>query len=128
MYESLHTPAAKHSSDFLLDDSFRWFARFLLEGKVFPELKEIQKIYTDSPTIITKKTPVAKVSMLVSALSSAGVDSASALSKHWAEKDDKFLFKCLKSWIKRENHSEGKKIWIEMVKRNVKIWKKREIR
>lgn len=123
MFESLHTPEGKHSPHYLLDDSFRWFAKFLLEGKVFPELKGFQKILSDSPAIITKKAPVAKVSVLVSELSSAGVDSGSALRKHWAEKDDKFLFKALKRWIKCEHHSEAKKIWIEMVKRNVKIWK-----
>jgi ATP-dependent RNA helicase DHX37/DHR1 len=125
MYESLHSPEAKQSSDFLLDDSFRWFARFLLEGKVFPELKEFQGLLNENPTIITKRTPVAKASMLVSALASAGVDSAAALRKHWAEQDDKFLFKCLRSWIKRENQSEAKKLWIDLVKRNVRIWKSR---
>ena len=64
-----------------------------------------------------------KVSILVSTLSAAGVDSASALRKHWAEKDDKFLFKLLKNWIKREHHSKAKGIWIETVKQNIKMWK-----
>jgi hypothetical protein len=61
-------------------------------------------------------------------LSGAGIDSASALRKHWAEKDDKFLFKNLKGWIKRESQSQAKKLWIDAVKQNVKIWKNRNTR
>ena len=126
MYDVLHSPSSKNSSEMLLDDSFRWFARFLLHGKVLPELKELEGILTDNPSIITKRKPLAKVSTLVSALSSAGIDSALALRKHWAEKDDKFLFKQMKVWIRQENLAQGKKLWISAVKSNVKQWKKRK--
>ncbi len=123
MFDCLRSPQAKQNADFLLDDSFRWFARFLLEGKVIPELKSLGDFLNDRPTIITRRTPVAKVSTLVSALSGAGVDSASALKKHWAEKDDKFLFKNLKGWIKRESLSDAKKLWIQVVKQSIATWR-----
>ena len=123
MYDALRTPEAKQSPDFLLDDSFRWFGRFLLEGKVIPELKSLSDLLNDNPCIITRRTPMPKVSILVSTLSEAGVDSASALRKHWAEKDDKFVFKLLKNWIKREHHSKAKGIWIDAVKQNIKMWR-----
>lgn len=125
MFDSLQSPEAKSSAEFLKDDSFRWFAKFLLEGKVIPQLEELGNLLNERPTIITRKTPVSKVSMLVSALAGAGIDSASALRKHWAEKDDKFLFKILKSWVKREHQSDAKKLWIQVVKENIKIWKAR---
>jgi ATP-dependent RNA helicase DHX37/DHR1 len=123
MYDALQLPEAKHSADFMMDDSFRWFARFLLEGRIIEELKGLKEMLSDSPTIITRKTPVAKVSLLVSALSSAGVDSAAALRKHWAEQDNKFLFKCLKNWIRRDCQADAKKLWIEAVKQSVSLWK-----
>mmetsp|Transcript_18090 Transcript_18090/g.25078 ORF Transcript_18090/g.25078 Transcript_18090/m.25078 type:complete len:522 (-) Transcript_18090:874-2439(-) len=120
MYEALQSTEAKNNSQFMIDDSFRWFARFLLEGKVLKELKDLPSMLNDEPAIITRKAPVSKVAILVSALSKAGVDSARALRKHWSENDSKFLFKLLKSWTKSEHASEVKKLWMETVKKNIK--------
>lgn len=125
MYGALRTVEGKQSADFLMDDNFRWFGRFLLEGKIVPELKNLSELLNDNPCIITRRTPMPKVSILVSALSEAGIDSLSALRKHWAEDDDKYLFKLLKNWVKRENHSKAKAIWIDAVKQNIKIWRQR---
>jgi ATP-dependent RNA helicase DHX37/DHR1 len=118
MFDVLQSKEVKHSAEFMADDSFRWFARFLLEGKVFSDFKALQEMLNDSPAIITRRAPTAKIGLLVSELSSAGVDNAAALKRHWAEKDNKFLFKCIKSWIKRENHSEAKQLWIAAVKKH----------
>jgi len=123
MYEALNSINGKETGDFLRDDSFRWFARFLWEGKIMSEFSGLHQFMNDRPSLITQKTPSSKVNMLVSVLSRAGVDSASALRKHWSEKDDKFLFLQLKNWIKREHHPEAKKIWIEGVRQNVKKWR-----
>jgi len=126
MYEVLQSPEAKSSSGFVPDDSFRWFARFLLEGKVMIELTGLEELLNDSPALITRKTPSSKVTMLVSSLAGAGIDSRSALRKHWAEQDDKFLFKQLKNWIKREHHPQAKKIWIDAVRKNIKKWEEKK--
>ena len=123
MFDALQTPEARRSSHFMLDDSFRWFARYLFEGKVLPELKDLRDMLNDTPSIITRNTPVSKVAILVSALSGAGVDSASALRKHWAEVDNKFLFSVMKQWVKSERVSDFKKLWIAVVKENVQLWK-----
>ena len=125
MYGALRTVEGKQSADFLMDDNFRWFGRFLLEGKIVPELKNLSELLNDNPCIITRRTPIPEVSILISALSEAGIDSLSALRKHWAEDDDKYLFKLLKNWVKRENHSKAKAIWIDAVKQNIKIWRQR---
>jgi ATP-dependent RNA helicase DHX37/DHR1 len=123
MFDVLNAPGRKASATFAKEDSFRWFARFLLEGKVFSELKNLPAMLNDSPAVITRRTPLAKVSALVSALAGAGVDSAEALSKHWAEEDDKFLFKILKSWVKAPNTAAAKELWIVTVKTHVMNWK-----
>ena len=117
MRDALKTPEAKHSVHFQVGDNFRYFARFLLEGKVIAELRQLGPLLDDNPSIITSKTPVAKVGLLVSALSNADVDSASALRNYWSNVDNKFLFKNLKGWVKPEHASEAKKIWIDTVKR-----------
>jgi len=123
MYETLNCSSRKGNSGFLREDSFRWFARFLWEGKVISEFNGLPQLMNDSPSLITQRTPSTKVNMLVTSLARAGIDSAGALRKHWSEKDDKFLFLQLKKWIKRENHSQAKRIWIEGVSQNIKRWK-----
>lgn len=122
MFSALQSEEAKRQSQFLLDDSFRWFGRFLLEGKVFEELKKLPAMLNDDPAVITRKVPVSKVALLVSALSNAGVDSAAALSKHWAEVDNKFLFKNVMSWTSPSNVPEVKHLWKDMVKKSAASW------
>jgi hypothetical protein len=122
MYDVVTIRETKQTSDFLPDDSFRWFARFLLEGKAISELSGLDQLLNDSPGIITRRAPSSKVTILVSMLREEGIDSAAALRKHWAEKDDKLLFKQLKAWIKPNDLSQAKRLWIDAVRKNVKTW------
>jgi ATP-dependent RNA helicase DHX37/DHR1 len=126
MFDVLQQPEAKKNGHFMTDDSFRWFARFLLEGKVLPELAGVLSMLNEEPSGITRKRPLKKVALFVSALSSAGVDSAAALRKHWAQVDDKFLFRHLKKWTKEEYNDEVKRIWIAAVKENINQWNEDE--
>ena len=73
----------------------------------------------DDPAIKTRKKPVRKVALILSTLSRAGIDSASGLTRHWAEVDSKFLFGHLKSWIKKEEVSNAKRLWINVVKKKI---------
>lgn len=119
----------KRNAHFEPDDSYRWFARFLLEGKIFPEIKDLngakdgtETAWNDSPSIITRRTAVKKVVMLVSALSGADIDSRRALQRHWAEVDDKFLFKVLKHWVKADSVARVQKLWIKTVREQTALW------
>jgi len=116
MYEALRIPEARNSLHFDLDDSYRYFGRFLLEGKVFSDLENLGTLLNDNPSIITSKTPLGKVGLLVSALSDAEVDSATKLREHWATVDKQFLFKALKGWVKPNCASRFKTLWIATVK------------
>jgi ATP-dependent RNA helicase DHX37/DHR1 len=130
MFRSLEQHSSSNNSlVFMPDDSFRWFARFLLEGKVFPELQNAVDMLNDPPSILTRRSTsggttshTAKVTLLVSALSHAGVDSASALRKYWAEVDAKFLFPLLKRWVQPESAAAFQKIWIQCVNDSVSQW------
>lgn len=123
MFPALQQLPGKQSAHFQVDDSFRWFARFLLEGKVLSELTDLPSLLNDSPSLITRKATIKKAVLLVSTLAAAGVDSASALRQHWAEVDDKFLFKHLRPWIKEERKEDAKRLWIDTVKKCVTQWK-----
>lgn len=101
------------------DDVYRWFARYLLEGKVFNELKDLKDMLNDDPSIITRKKPATKISLIISALSSKNVQSAEDLVDVWTQDDNKFLFKYLKNWVKKDNIPEAKKLWISMVRQRV---------
>jgi ATP-dependent RNA helicase DHX37/DHR1 len=131
MYTTLQQQSI-NSCVYMPDDSFRWFARFLLEGKVFLDLKDVVDTYNDHPSMITRRSAsgastssshVTKVTLLVSALSNAGIDNAAALRKHWAENDSKFLFNIMKRWVKPEHTISFQKVWIKSVKENAHIWK-----
>ena len=129
MYELIQKKSSsdqrKQTSAVMHDDSYRWFARYLLEGKVLPELSGLSSMLNDEPAIITRRKPMKKVMVFVSTLSDAGVDSASALRKHWAEKDDKFLFKALKPWVIENDAEKAKRLWIAAVTSNVDVWRSR---
>ena len=126
MYEMIQKEGSTAKNSAVVeDDSFRWFARLLFEGKVLNELSGLLQLLNEDTAIITRRKPQKKVTLLVSALATAGVDSARALQKHWAEKDDKFLFKILKLWVKSDCVQNAKTLWINAVKSNVDMWKQK---
>jgi len=97
------------------DDCYRWFARSLLEGKVIDKLRPLYKVLDDDVAIITKRKADHKVISLVSALSSAKIDSLSSLRKHWKNIDSKFLLNEVMSWINHDSRKEAKQLWISTV-------------
>jgi ATP-dependent RNA helicase DHX37/DHR1 len=115
--------AKKVTSHFLPGDNYRWFARFLLEGEIIKGLKGFDSLLNDSPSILCHKSFSSKVVALVTALASNGINSAHDLKKHWAQVDDKFLFKCLKAWVKKDNEEKAKNMWISAVKESVREFK-----
>lgn len=116
----------KNKAQLLLDDSFRYFARYLLEGKVLPEILQFssKKWFTDDPALIVRKTPSTKVASLVSALSAQGIDSREALIRHWATVDATFLYALVgKSWIQAKYKKSFSSVWKEMTKRHIQEWR-----
>ena len=106
---------AKGKGLFTEDDLFRWFGRFLLEGKIFFELKEIERMLNDPPSVITRKVSSSKVISLVSALSQHGIMNKHSLIQHWAKVNDKFLFSSMKKWVRPDQAPKFKTIWIRLV-------------
>lgn len=123
--DALVEATGRLSSQFAPDDSFRWFARLLLEGKVLSELSDLTVMLNDNPSLITRQATSKKAVLLVSALSAAGIDSAGSLQKHWSEVDKQFLFKHLKLWVKAEYAEQAKRVWISAVETQVSVWKRK---
>jgi hypothetical protein len=97
-----------------------------LEGKVLSGLKKVAKSAgSDGPSNnYARNTCSQGWDCELAALSSAGVDSASALRQHWAETDRKFLFQIvIQSWTKAEHTIKVKQVWMDLVKRNIHLWK-----
>jgi len=99
------------------DTAHRWFARYLLDGTVIPAIAELP--LNDKPTEITGKRPLSKVAILVSRLRDSNICTLRALCEKW-KTDKLFLWKEMKLWIKKENQSEVRKLWEQVVKDMVK--------
>lgn len=100
----------------------RWFARMLLEGKVFKNLaefhvsKEHGTCHNDPPAFITLKRPVRKVFEIVQPLQDRGITTRKGLLQE-LRKDPTFLQDALKMWIKSEHASKFKAVWQAIVKK-----------
>jgi ATP-dependent RNA helicase DHX37/DHR1 len=116
----------KHSPHYGLGDEYRWFARFLLEGKVLANLEPLRELLNDDPAVITtgkgSSSSSKKAVLLVSALESANICTAQGLREHWAAVDDKFLFKYLKHWVRQDDADKVRavqRLWITAVQESV---------
>ncbi|XP_035668851.1 probable ATP-dependent RNA helicase DHX37 [Branchiostoma floridae] len=81
-------------------DRYKWFAKFLLEGAVFPELKRMTPLLLSPPAIMVK--PWAnlqpRTQTLLKALVSSEADNRDSLQKAW-EKNNKFLLSAFAEWV-----------------------------
>ncbi|KAI1292042.1 putative ATP-dependent RNA helicase kurz [Halotydeus destructor] len=94
----------------------RWFARFLLEGKVHPWFATRAGKLLTSPSILNK--PWAKLqprtSTFVNALAIEDVDSMCKLRSQWA-KHPKYLLKEYLDWVPSDMHRTIETDWLKIV-------------
>lgn len=119
MSEALEACGTNSKTNFFPDDSFRWFGRFLLEGKVIPELIGIEDMLNESPAALTRRSLTKKVTLLASCLSSEDIDSLAALRNHWAKVNKAFLFSELKLWIKEERRVDAINLLKKVVQKEI---------
>lgn len=91
---------------------YRWFGRFLLEGKVFAHLSNLKALYIEKPATMTKKKHDPKIQLLLASLQGQSIQSRGALVKRW-QVEPTFLFESVLAWIQRPHRVEAKKILIE---------------
>jgi len=110
--------AGKDSVGLMRDDNYRWFARFLLEGKILTGLKELP--LNESAAVISKRKALPKIGLLISELTSNDCDTKAKLVT-LLKKDDKFLWSVAKMWAPKDDGKKEafKKVWGTAVKKVV---------
>ncbi|XP_023318949.1 putative ATP-dependent RNA helicase rha-2 [Trichogramma pretiosum] len=100
-------------------DGIKWFARFLLEGQVFPKLKKYnrkngdnQRVLLTSPSSMTKSWAklLPRVQYITNSLMSKGIMSRDKLKEEWC-KDPTFLLSDYQKWLPESCHSEVEIMW-----------------
>ena len=96
------------------EEQLRWFARFLLEGKVVPVLGKIKKHLNLKPSMITHKHSAKKIAALLQALDTNKVRSRAALRACWAS-NPAFLKDVVGTWLQRDYADSLDQVWRRML-------------
>ena len=93
-------------------DKYKWFGKFLLEGRVVPALSKFVPFLLGAPVTMIKSWAKLqpRTDVLLSELVSGSADSKMALMEAW-KKNPKFLMAALKQWIPEGKHAELTLMW-----------------
>ncbi|KAL3858338.1 hypothetical protein ACJMK2_012932 [Sinanodonta woodiana] len=93
-------------------DRYKWFARFLLEGKVCPKLKKFVPDLLSAPATMVKTWSKLqpRTESLLKCLVAENVDSREALLKVW-NKDTKYLLAAYCEWLPQSLHESLQQLW-----------------
>lgn len=118
--------ASNASSDDKNTDKYRWFAKFLLDGDVLPELRALAlsgALKEPSQTLLRKKFDK-KIQLLVTKLQSRQVASRRALAAQWRAEGGKksggsFLKPELRAWVRDSHLATFDAVWAKAVAKAV---------
>lgn len=93
-------------------DRYKWFAKFLLEGKVVPGMAKYSRTLLSSPSTMVKfwAKLQPRTDGLLKALCKAGVDSAAKLTEAWRQ-DPLYLLQPYTDWLPQALHKEVTDAW-----------------
>ncbi|XP_070571551.1 probable ATP-dependent RNA helicase DHX37 [Ptychodera flava] len=93
-------------------EKYKWFATFLLDGKVIATLGEYVPYLLSSPRTMVKSWAKLqpRTEVFLNALIRERVDSKKQLLQAW-EKDDKYLLSEYCEWLAESKHSEIMAVW-----------------
>ncbi|KAG5892504.1 hypothetical protein JTB14_034503 [Gonioctena quinquepunctata] len=93
-------------------DAFKWFARFLLEGKIFPKLEKYSEHYLSQPSIMAKSWAKLqpRTDAVLKCLISKDCFTKQALDEIWKHTPQYLLTEFLK-WLPESAHSEVRLSW-----------------
>jgi ATP-dependent RNA helicase DHX37/DHR1 len=93
-------------------EKYKYFAQFLLEGKVVHWFAKYSRSLLSSPATLNKSWAKLqpRTTSFLSALTTASVDNLHALNKLW-QTDATFLLKEYKEWVVEELHYEISQNW-----------------
>jgi len=93
-------------------DKYKWFGKFLLEGRVVAALSKFVPFLLGAPVTMIKSWAKLqpRTEVLLSELVSGSANSKMALMAAW-KKNPKFLLAALKQWIPESKHVELTSMW-----------------
>ncbi|XP_071946608.1 probable ATP-dependent RNA helicase DHX37 [Antedon mediterranea] len=93
-------------------DRFKWFARFLLEGQVFSELKKYTSCLLSPPSTMIKTWAKLqpRTQTMLNTLAIKRVDSKDTLIQACQE-NNHYLIAALKEWLPESKHEELSRSW-----------------
>ena len=91
-------------------DAYKYFARELLSGKVFPYFTQFQGKLTAQPSLATSAWNIKKVNSIVEALASRQIRTKKSLEQAW-QKNPTFLLESVQLWILSSSHHILQESW-----------------
>ncbi|XP_051163184.1 probable ATP-dependent RNA helicase kurz [Leptopilina boulardi] len=93
-------------------DGIKWFARFLLEGQIFPKLKPFVKSLLTTPSSInaTWAKLLPRIELMTKQLLSKGIMSRDKLKEEWLT-NEKFLLDSYQMWLPKSGSALITKVW-----------------
>jgi len=92
-------------------EKYRYFARFLLEGVIVPELSSFQSSLVVSPTNITNMVVTNSITnAILHPIIQKKIDTKQKLIEEW-KKDPTFLLEAIGLWFEKRKHPEIKRLW-----------------
>jgi ATP-dependent RNA helicase DHX37/DHR1 len=91
-------------------DRYRFFARFLLEGRVCTPLAKYTPLLLNKPNILNKPWSKARVVAILQPLIDHQIDSRAKLVAKWTV-DKRFLLDAFALWVDSEHHQEIVGLW-----------------
>lgn len=96
-------------------DGVKWFARFLLEGRVFPKLKPFVESLLTTPSSInaTWAKLLPRTEIMTKQLLSKGIMSRNKLKEEWL-RNEKFLLSSYQMWLPKTGSALVSEVWPPM--------------
>eukprot|EP01130_Rhizamoeba_saxonica_P019174 TRINITY_DN9837_c0_g1_i1.p1 TRINITY_DN9837_c0_g1~~TRINITY_DN9837_c0_g1_i1.p1 ORF type:complete len:495 (+),score=114.01 TRINITY_DN9837_c0_g1_i1:159-1487(+) len=91
-------------------DCYKYFARFFLEGIIFPKMKQFSTYYLTQPSLLTKDYSGNKLYAVIQPLLNHEIRTKRQLKKIWA-RDSTFLLAGVKQWLPASQSVNLEKIW-----------------
>lgn len=93
-------------------EKYKWFARFLLEGKVCPKLAPYSQYLLALPSSMVKSWSKLqpRTEALLKQLVDKNVDDVTTLHAAWTEGKN-YMLRSYLQWIPESKHEDVKKIW-----------------
>jgi len=88
----------------------KYYARFFLEGEIFPALRPFVPVLVTKPSTVLKTWTQPKIQGLVNPFSRFGINSRKRLETMWQEQPT-FLLEPYLRWVDPEYHAQVKQIW-----------------